>query len=119
MPWEEDVNTGRQGRPVNFVDPLSELAVERGVLDAESFRRIIAVERKRTVRSKAPFVLMLVEIAQNSEKAAPALETVMTVLLSSSRDTDQVGWYRANTTIGVLFTGLVGGDKSAILMTIL
>jgi lipopolysaccharide/colanic/teichoic acid biosynthesis glycosyltransferase len=119
MPWEEEVNTGRQGRPVNFVDPLSELVVERGVLDAESFRRVIAVERKRTERSKAPFVLMLVELAQNSEKVAPALETVMSVLLASSRDTDQVGWYRAKTTIGVLFTGLIGGDKSAILMTIL
>ncbi|HEY2471977.1 MAG TPA: sugar transferase [Terracidiphilus sp.] len=113
------MNTGRQGRPVNFVDPLSEPAAERGVLDAESFRRVIAVERKRTERSKAPFVLMLLEIAQDSERAAPVLGTVLSVLLASSRDTDQVGWYRTKTTIGALFTGLVGGDKSAILMTIL
>lgn len=117
---EEAVNTGRQGRPISFVDPLNEAAVERRVLDEDSFRRVIAIERKRTERSKAPFVLMLIEVAnQDSEKAAPALGTVMSVLLASSRDTDQVGWYRAKKTIGALFTGLVSGDKSAILMTIL
>ena len=114
------MNTGRQGRPVNLIDPLNEPAVERKALDEESFRRIIAVERKRTERSKAPFVLMLVEIAnQNTAKSAPALETVMAALLTASRDTDVVGWYKSKTTIGALFTGLVTGEKSAILMTIL
>lgn len=120
MPWEEAVNTGRQGRPINLVDPLSEPAIERKALDEESFRRVIAIERKRTERSKSPFVLMLIEVAnQETAKAAPALETVMSVLLSSSRDTDLVGWYKSRTTIGAVFTGLVAGDKSALLMTIL
>lgn len=113
------MDTGRQGRPINFLDPLIEPAAERGVLDEESFRRVIAVERKRTERSKAPFVLMLVEIAQDGDKAAVALETVMAVLLASSRDTDQIGWYKSKTTIGALYTGVMSGDKSAILMTIL
>ena len=114
------MNTGRQGRPVNLVDPLSEPAVERKALDEESFRRIIAIERKRTERSKSPFVLMLVEIAnQNTAKSTPALETVMSALLTTSRDTDVVGWYRGKTTIGAVFTGLVPGEKSGILMTIL
>jgi len=63
---------------------------------------------------------MLVEIAnQNTAKSAPALETVMAALLTASRDTDVVGWYKGKTTIGALFTGLVSGEKSAILMTIL
>jgi lipopolysaccharide/colanic/teichoic acid biosynthesis glycosyltransferase len=114
------VNTGRQGRPVNLMDPLSEPAVERRAHDEEDFRRVIAVERKRTERSKAPFVLMLVEIAnQNSAKSAPALQTVMAALLASSRDTDVIGWYKGQTTIGALYTGLVSTEKSAILMTIL
>ncbi|HXS76325.1 MAG TPA: sugar transferase [Terracidiphilus sp.] len=114
------MNTGRQGRPVSLNDPLSEPAVERRALDEESFRRVIAIERKRTERSKAPFVLMLVEVAnQSSAKSAPALETVMAALLASSRDTDVVGWYKGASTIGAVFTGLVSGEKSAILMTIL
>ena len=120
MPWEEAVNTGRQGRTINFIDPLNEPTPERRVLDEESFRRVIAIERKRTERSKAPFVLMLLEVTnQSPEKAASALESVMSVLLATSRDTDLVGWYKSKTTIGALFTGLVAGDKSSILMTIL
>ena len=114
------MNTGRQGRPINLVDSLSEPATERRVLDEPSFRRVIAIERKRTERSKAPFVLMLLEIAnQPAEKVSPALETVMSVLLSTSRDTDLVGWYKSKSTIGALFTGLCPGDKSTLLMTIL
>jgi lipopolysaccharide/colanic/teichoic acid biosynthesis glycosyltransferase len=109
-----------QGRQVSLIDPLSEPAAERTALDEETFRRVIAVERKRTERSKAPFVLMLVEIAnQNTAKTAAALETVMTALLGSSRDTDVVGWYKGKSTIGALYTGLVSGERSAILMTIL
>jgi len=114
------VNTGRQSRTINLIDPLSEPASERKVLDEESFRRVIAIERKRTERSKAPFVLMLLEVTnQSADKAVPALESVMSVLLATSRDTDLVGWYKTKNTIGALFTGLVAGDKSSILMTIL
>jgi len=120
VPWEEAVNTGRQSRTINLIDPLSEPASERKVLDEESFRRVIAIERKRTERSKAPFVLMLLEVTnQSADKAVPALESVMSVLLATSRDTDLVGWYKTKNTIGALFTGLVAGDKSSILMTIL
>ena len=114
------MNTGRQSRTINLIDPLSEPASERKVLDEESFRRVIAIERKRTERSKAPFVLMLLEVTnQSADKAVPALESVMSVLLATSRDTDLVGWYKTKNTIGALFTGLVAGDKSSILMTIL
>ena len=114
------VNTGRQSRQIIAIDPLNEPALERGDLDEESFRRLIAVERKRTERSKAPFVLMLLEVAnQNSDRAAQALKSAMSVLLASSRDTDLVGWYKEKTTIGALFTGLVASDKSTALTTIL
>lgn len=115
------MNTGRQSRTINLIDPLSEPAFERKAFDEESFRRVVAIERKRTERSKAPFVLMLLEVANESvDKAtAAALQSVMSVLLASSRDTDVVGWYKSRTTIGALFTGLVAGDKSSILMTIL
>jgi lipopolysaccharide/colanic/teichoic acid biosynthesis glycosyltransferase len=80
----------------------------------------MAIERKRTERSKAPFVLMLLEVDnQHEAKSTRALESGMMVLLTTSRDTDLVGWYKSKSTIGVLFTGLVTGDKSSILTTIL
>lgn len=113
----------RQDKVTNLTDPLSESASasDRKALDEESFRRIISVERKRTERSKAPFVLMLLEAANNqsSEKDRTALNCVLSALLLSSRDTDVVGWYKDWTTVGVIFTGLLVNDKNLILNTIL
>ena len=113
----------REDNASNLPDPLRELAsaVERTALDEETFRRVIAIERKRTERSKAPFVLMLLETAnhQSSEKNGKVLDCIASALLSSSRDTDVVGWYKARTTVGVMFTGLVVNDKNSILSTIL
>lgn len=117
------MNTGRQGQASSVVDPLNEPAqgLERKTLDEDSFRRVIAIERKRTERSKSPFVLMLLEVAnhQGAEKTRAALDSVVSVLLLSSRDTDQVGWYKDHVTVGALFTGLVVTDKNSILSTIL
>ncbi len=113
----------RQDSATNLPDPLSELANigERVALDEESFRRIIAIERKRTERSKSPFVLMLLETTnhQGSEKDRAALDCVLSALLASSRDTDVVGWYKDGNTVGAMFTGLVVDDKNSILNTIL
>lgn len=114
------MNTGQQRRQPSVMEPLTEPASERQPFDEEGFRRVIAIERKRTERSKAPFVLMLLEVDdQHPVRSAKALESVMAVLLTTSRDTDMVGWYKSANTIGALFTGLVAGDKSSILMTIL
>ena len=122
-PWEVAVNTGRQVQVSSFADPLNEptQGLERKTLDEDSFRRVIAIERKRTERSKSPFVLMLLEVAnhQGAEKTRAALDSVVSVLLLSSRDTDQVGWYKDHVTVGALFTGLVVTDKNSILSTIL
>ena len=59
----------RQDKATSQADPLLEsvTAGERKALDEESFRRVIAIERKRTERSKAPFVLMLLEDSELPE----------------------------------------------------
>jgi len=117
-PWEERVNTGRQGRQT--IDPPNEPALERKALDEDSFRRVMAIERKRTERSKSPFVLVLIEVADLSYMAAGrALDGITAVLLASSRDTDVVGWYKEAMTVGGLYTGLDSADKETILNTIL
>lgn len=101
------------------LEPLS--VVDRNTLSEESFKRVIAIERKRTERSKSPFVLMLIEISnhQNLEKTKKALECIVTALLASCRDTDLVGWYKEQAIIGVMFTGLVITDRNSILGAIL
>jgi lipopolysaccharide/colanic/teichoic acid biosynthesis glycosyltransferase len=104
-------------------DPLFEwLSVgTREVLNEGTFKRMIAIERKRTERSKEPFLLMLLEAGnhQNSERSEKALQNILYILPLSIRETDVIGWYKNQTTAGVMFTGLPCKDKNSILSVIL
>jgi lipopolysaccharide/colanic/teichoic acid biosynthesis glycosyltransferase len=93
----------------------------RVVLNEETFKRTIAVERKRTERSREPFLLMLLETGnhQSSEKNERLLDSILSVLLPSIRETDVIGWYKDRITGGVMFTGLTSNDKNSILSVIL
>ena len=97
-----------------LLEPIS--SSDRVPLDEAEFRRTIAIERKRTERSKWPFLLMLLEIAGREEpkRKAATLDAVVSALMLSSRGTDIVGWYREHAIVGVIFTGLIGSDKSSI-----
>jgi lipopolysaccharide/colanic/teichoic acid biosynthesis glycosyltransferase len=107
----------------NPADPLLEVtpSVERAPLDEETFRRTIAIERKRTERSKAPFLLMLLEVVndEGQKNDHTTLDRIVSVLLSSSRDTDLIGWYKRQEIVGAIFTGLAVNDKRVILDTFL
>jgi len=113
------VALSRQNTTPATEDPLLGAApvVKRMALDEATFRQMIAVERKRTERSKAPFLLMLLEADKESDSKedTATLESVKRVLLSSSRDTDLVGWYKDRLILGTIFTGLVVNDKRSIL----
>ncbi|MGB8030192.1 MAG: sugar transferase [Terracidiphilus sp.] len=112
-----------QPKASNATDPLLETApsINRTPLDETTFRRMIAIERKRTERSKAPFVLMLLEAVgdRGPKKNSITLNRVAAALLASSRDTDLVGWYKNGAIVGTLFTGLIVNDKRAVLDTFL
>jgi exopolysaccharide biosynthesis polyprenyl glycosylphosphotransferase len=108
----------------NLADPLfdSVSGGEREVLNEETFKKMLAIERKRTERSKEPFLLMLLEAGkqqQPPEKSSRALDSMVSVLLQSTRETDVIGWYKERTTVGAIFTGLVVNDKNSILSMIL
>ena len=93
---------------------------EREVLEGKTFRRMIAIERKRTERSKEPFLLMLIEPINGkaTEAARSVLLRLADVLLVASRETDIIGWYKDHAILGVLFTGLAGSDRESIHNTI-
>ena len=102
-----------------LIKPVSAGACE--VLSEENFKRMIAIERKRTERSKEPFLLMLLEADhhQGSEKNGRVLDSVASALLSSTRETDVIGWYKDRTAVGVMYTGLLVKDKDSVLSIIL
>jgi lipopolysaccharide/colanic/teichoic acid biosynthesis glycosyltransferase len=94
---------------------------EREILHEEAFSRLISVERKRTERSGKPFLLMLLETGgyHASEKNGNILANVLSALLTSTRETDVIGWYKNHSTAGVMFTELEIDDKNSILSTML
>jgi lipopolysaccharide/colanic/teichoic acid biosynthesis glycosyltransferase len=117
------VTLRRSGIDSNLVSPpfTPVTAGEREVLNEEAFQRMIAVERKRTERSRKPFLLMLLDAGnhQGSGKNGKALDSIVPALRSSTRETDVIGWYKDRATVGVIFTGLLADDKNSILSTIL
>ena len=96
-------------------------SAERKVLNEAAFHRTISVERKRTERSKNPFLLMLLETGKDdgSAKNGQALRNILDALTATTRDTDVIGWYKGQSTIGVVFTELTTTDKGSVLSTML
>jgi lipopolysaccharide/colanic/teichoic acid biosynthesis glycosyltransferase len=107
-----DINASSMANPLTESIPAS----QRLALDEETFRRTIAIERKRTERSTTPFLLMLLELTNHEslEKNKATLDTIVSALMASSRDTDIVGWYTQGAIVGVMFTGLIGNDRTSI-----
>jgi lipopolysaccharide/colanic/teichoic acid biosynthesis glycosyltransferase len=94
---------------------------ERLVFDEASFQRMIALERKRSERSRKPVLLMLIDVGNflPSEKSGTALADILAALSSSTRDTDVTGWYKSNAVVGVMFTEINMDDPRAILATMM
>jgi lipopolysaccharide/colanic/teichoic acid biosynthesis glycosyltransferase len=81
-----------------------EQTFEKGMFySQELFSTLLSLERKRCERSGNKFGLALLEICHLAD-AAPLRDA----LCSQLRETDIVGWYRASSVIGIIFTSLNG-----------
>lgn len=96
-------------------------AGKREMLNEDAFNRMIVTERKRTERSKQPFLLMLLEGGQNrsSARSDGSLDGVVSALSTSIRETDIIGWYKDRSTVGVMYTGLMVENKNSVLSMIM
>jgi len=117
------VNVRRSGNG-SHLSPMTASSVaitERHILNQEAFRRMISLERKRTERSRKPFLLMLLDMGDNlpSEKNGKTLGTIISALSVTTRETDVTGWYTNDCVVGVMFTEISVEDRSAILSTII
>jgi len=117
------VNVRRSGG-IPSLDSLSIDVVrieERGVLDEEAFHRMISLERKRTERSKKPFLLMLLDMGNGprSDNHEKALDKILPALSLATRETDVTGWYKNDEVVGVMFTEFGADDRNTILSTLM
>ena len=80
----------------------------RGMYNEDYFNRMLSLERKRTQRSKKPFLLMLIDISRlvNPHPNLVVINRVGKVLELGIRETDVRGWYKKGFIIGVIFTEL-------------
>ena len=94
--------------------------VDQNILDEATLHKMISLERKRSERSGKPFLLMLLEInGMAAEKNGKAVNKIFSALAQTTRETDVMGWYGANSVVGVMFTELNLDDRDLILRTIM
>jgi exopolysaccharide biosynthesis polyprenyl glycosylphosphotransferase len=117
------VNSRRatNGISAAVVPPSPTTADDRVVLNGESFQRMLALERKRSERSRKPFLLMLVDLGERlpSTSNGKATDSIVSALSLATRATDVIGWYKDDTVIGILFTEIVIEDRSTIMSTMM
>jgi exopolysaccharide biosynthesis polyprenyl glycosylphosphotransferase len=105
------------------LNPIPEASSPREycILNAEAFRRTIALERKRSERSRKPFMLMLLDMGENlsSEKNGRTLDKILAALALSTRETDITGWYADGIVIGVVFTEIGMDEGNTVPTTII
>lgn len=82
---------------------------------------MLLIECKRTERSGCSFLLMLIDGAnyQAKETKDKGVHSMIAPLVHSTRETDIIGWYEDQMTIGAIFTGLKTENKDLILEAIL
>ena len=105
--------------PIPPVQPTADR--ECSIQDEKSFRRMIAVERKRTERSRQPFLLLLLDVGTclPSDSNGRVLGHVLSALSRTTRETDVTGWYKTHSVVGVMFTGISIDERGTILSTVM
>jgi lipopolysaccharide/colanic/teichoic acid biosynthesis glycosyltransferase len=94
---------------------------DREILSQMAFHRVISIERRRTERSRKPFLLMLLDMGDHMsvETKGRNLSTLLDALSVSTRETDVPGWYEADRVIGVMFTEISFEDRTTIVSTMI
>ena len=88
----------------------------RDLLPEETFRALLALERRRAERSCRPFVLMLLDTsAVDAEKRGSALfERLASVVGSAIRESDLIGWYEEESVLAMIFTEVSTDENSSV-----
>jgi lipopolysaccharide/colanic/teichoic acid biosynthesis glycosyltransferase len=99
----------------------AERSQDREILSQTAFHRVISIERRRTERSRKPFLLMLLDMGDHMsvETKGRNLITLLDALSVSTRDTDVPGWYEGDRVIGVMFTEISFEDRATIVSTMI
>lgn len=87
---------------------------DTGLYREDYFRDLIRIERKRSERSRKPFLLVLIRIdgLYRPGERQKAVKEIAAVLSLATREIDIKGWYQHDVTMGILITE--AADKNLI-----
>jgi lipopolysaccharide/colanic/teichoic acid biosynthesis glycosyltransferase len=99
-----------------IVEAVNEQYALNGLSSEPAFLRHLRLERRRSERSRQPFVLMLVEPAGRGrdEVRSNLLGRTASAVVSAIRETDVAGWYKS-CCLGVIFAEVGPRDKTAVI----
>jgi len=79
------------------------------------FVQMLRLERRRTERSGRPFMLVLIEGERlQRESRGLAFYRVASAVASCTRETDVLGWYKQDVTLGLLITEIASTDGTTV-----
>jgi len=88
------------------------------VVSELQFSAALRLERRRTERSKRPFLLMLADFEATAMSEATNLDDLGSALAAAARETDTIGWHRQNKVLGAIFTELGANDRGDVLISV-
>lgn len=95
---------------------------DRDILSEDAFQRVISLERRRSERSRKPFLLMLLDMGDplpSFETRAKYLCKLLKDISVGTRQTDVTGWYKDKSVVGVMFTEIAQEDRGTIVSTMI
>jgi lipopolysaccharide/colanic/teichoic acid biosynthesis glycosyltransferase len=110
----------RPEHPTNGTIPTIP-AETRPALNEESFHQMISLERKRTERSRRPFLLTLLDVSAvlTGDQGNKKVGNILSTLSFSIRETDIMGWYKGSSVIGIVFNEIPLGPGKSVVNAIL
>lgn len=109
LPWIQKVTYEDES-----VTPL-EGRLQFAVIPEAVFVQMLRLERRRTERSGKQFMLVLVSGDDfHTEHGGMLINNVVAAISSSTRETDVLGWYERDVTLGLLMTEIGLADTTTI-----
>lgn len=109
LPWIKDVS--HEEDSVNSFERRLQFAV----IQETAFAQMLRFERRRTERSGKQFILVLISGEEfHAESGGMLINQVVSAISSSTRETDVLGWYERDVTLGLLMTEIGLADTGTI-----
>jgi len=95
--------------------------MERHMLDEKVFQRTICLERKRAERSKRSFLLVLLDLRTvlANDSSERILNTILSSLWRSTRETDVAGWHKSVAVLGIIFMDVPTEGRTSVVSAML